>query len=114
MLAMQELPSEPESSPSQETEPGSPAELELAVPSMERLRDGVSRVVEELNRLRLANVELHERIKLLEETGGLSGRAVPLLGLEDDPEIVREKITRFIQAIDRYLEEVDEPGAEGE
>ena len=82
----------------------SPDSAESTTASLEQLRDRVTRAVAEILRLREANRTLAQRIAHLE-----SERA-PGLQLDDDPEALREKITGFIEALDRFLEpQEDEP-----
>lgn len=70
---------------------------------LERLRDRVEVAARELRRLRDENAHLVERIRELEAHPATSPSALPL-SLDKDPELLRRRITGFIEAIDRYLE----------
>ncbi len=72
--------------------------------SLERLRSRVQEATRELRRLREENERLSERIAALE-----SAPAGSRIGLDEDPEVLEQKIKGFIEAIDRYLES-DEKG----
>ncbi len=71
--------------------------------SLERLRDRVENVAHELKRLREENQALSERIKELEARPNVDPQGT-FLSLEHEPELLRRKISGFIEAIDRYLE----------
>ena len=78
--------------------------------SLIRLRNRVERVLAELHQLRAENAALSARIRELEADAG-SSASHPSLPLDEDPEQLRRKITSFIEAIDRYLEQDTEQGA---
>lgn len=71
--------------------------------SLERLRDRVDNAAHELKRLREENQALSERIKELESRPHVAPQGT-FLSLDHDPEMLRRKISGFIEAIDRYLE----------
>lgn len=87
------------------------AGAEAALPVIETLRERVVKAVEELARLKSANLALQERVRVLTE--GQGGPA-PAALFDDDTDVVKERIVRFIEAIDRYMEDVEETGTEGE
>lgn len=71
--------------------------------SLERLRDRIETAAHELRRLREENQALAERIKELESHPNVSEQGA-FLSLDHDPELLRRKISGFIEVIDRYLE----------
>lgn len=71
--------------------------------SLERLRDRVETAAHELKRLRDENQALSERIKELESRPHVDKHGT-YLSLDHDPEILRRKISGFIESIDQYLE----------
>lgn len=71
--------------------------------SLERLRDRVETAAHELKRLREENQALSERINELEARPNVDPQGT-FLSLDHDPELLRRKISGFIEAIDRYLE----------
>lgn len=68
--------------------------------ALQRLRDRVERAAHELRRLREENATLAARLRELEARPDRG----PAL-LDKDPEVLRRKITGFIEAIDHYLEQ---------
>jgi len=73
---------------------------------LQRLRHRVEEAVETIERLRAENERLRRRVEEL-EAGPDRPDDETILTLEDDPEALRDRITRFIDAIDAYL---DRPG----
>ena len=71
--------------------------------SLERLRDRVEVAAHELKRLREENEALSRRVRELESNPSGEPKA-SLLTSDQDPELLKRKITGFIEAIDRYLE----------
>ncbi len=71
--------------------------------SLERLRDRIETAAHELKRLRDENQALSERIKELETRPSVVPHGT-FLSLDHDPELLRRKISGFIEVIDRYLE----------
>ena len=90
-----------ESSPSGR-QPGEHVRLK-SIGSLERLRDRVENAAHELKRLREENQALSERVRELESRPAVDAQGT-FLSLEHDPELLRRKISGFIEAIDRYLE----------
>jgi hypothetical protein len=72
--------------------------------SLERLRDRVQAVTEELNRLRDANAALRDRIEEL-ETRPPTDPDLTTITFDQDPEALRRTVEGFIEAIDAYLAE---------
>lgn len=70
--------------------------------SLERLRDRVRLAARELERLRQENRTLRERIDQLERRPTFDPEAT-VLAFDEDPEALRAKIERFVEAIDAYL-----------
>jgi 5'-deoxynucleotidase YfbR-like HD superfamily hydrolase len=68
-----------------------------------RLHRRVAEAVETIRRLRAENERLRRRVEELEAGPDLPEDET-VLALEDDPEALRGRITRFIDAIDTYLE----------
>ena len=91
-----------------------PAEQDMSVPVIEKLRERVVRAVEELARLRAANIVLQERVRELTEGQGAQGAVSAAALFEDDADVVKERVVRFIEAIDRYMEEVEDSGPESD
>lgn len=77
--------------------------------ALERLRDRILTVANEILRLREENAALAERIARLEARPESLFEEGTLLHLEEDPEALRRKITGFIEAIDQYLEREQAP-----
>lgn len=73
------------------------------IASLERLRDRVEVAAHEMKRLREENRALAERIKELEARPAVDPHGT-FLSLDHDPDLLRRKITGFIEAIDHYLE----------
>jgi len=97
----------------QKEQPQSGGRNQNTVPALEVLRDRVVHAVEEITRLRSVNSELAARVGRLEKLHGVSAGASSFV-IDEEPEILKEKITGYIQAIDAYLEEVDETQQEAE
>lgn len=74
-----------------------------SITSLERLRDRVETAAHELKRLREENKALSERVKELEARPEVEPQGT-FLSLDHDPEMLRRKVSGFIDAIDRYLE----------
>jgi len=96
----------PENSPSSEL----PATKQRRPGSdpLERLRQHVEQAATELERLREENAQLAARVRDLGEEPLLAEARPPASTadlLEGDPEALREKIQRFIAALDRVLAE---------
>ena len=70
--------------------------------SLEKLRDRVEVAARELERLREENQTLAERLAELEENP-LAGQDSTFVPLDEDPELLRRKVSGFITAIDQYL-----------
>jgi hypothetical protein len=70
--------------------------------SLERLRDRVKKAAHELERLRTENAALTERIRRLESRPAVDLDGT-VLAFDEDPDVLREKVEGFIQAIDTYL-----------
>ncbi len=96
------------------TDSSESATQETALPVIEKLRERVVRAVEELARLRAANLALQDRVRALTEGQGGQGSASAAALFEEDADVVKERIVRFIEAIDRYMEEVEDTGSEGD
>lgn len=80
--------------------------------ALERLRERVELAARELKRLRQENQALAGRIQALEaRTSGHTDQT--LLAVDDPPEALEQRIRRFIQAIDRYLDEANPAESEG-
>ena len=71
--------------------------------ALEKLRDRVEVAARELRRLREENEALAQRLAEMEANpaAGAEGAFVPL---DEDPELLRRKVSGFIEAIDRYLD----------
>ena len=74
--------------------------------TMRRLYRRVQQAGATIERLRAENARLRQRVEELEEQPAFPD-AETVLTLDDDPEAVRERVTRFIDAIDTYLEAAD-------
>jgi FtsZ-binding cell division protein ZapB len=70
---------------------------------LRRLTRRVEEAVETIERLRAENERLRRRVEELEAGPDLPDDET-ILTLEDDPEALRDRITRFIDAIDAYLD----------
>ncbi len=68
-----------------------------------RLRSQVDRATTALNRLQTENERLRRRVKELEQRPAIQSDTTTFV-LANDPEILRDRITSFIDAIDTYLE----------
>ena len=79
------------------------------VASLERLRDRVEVTSREMKRLRRENQELAERVKELESRPAVEPHGT-FLSLDHDPELLKRKISGFIEAIDDYLEKESKHG----
>lgn len=78
------------------SEPSSPAA------ALKRLRGQVERAAGTLKRLRRENEQLRARVEELEAHPGLHTEGT-FVTLDDDPEVLREKVEAFINAIDHTL-----------
>lgn len=78
-----------------------PPEYRTAV---RRLRAEVDRATAALNRLQAENKRLRRRVEELEQRPAIHPDTTALV-LDDDPEVLRDRITSFIGAIDTYLED---------
>ena len=79
----------------------------LSSRSLRKLRDRVERAAHELRVLREENTSLQERVAELE---AVSAEKIPegnAFFLESDPDTIKRKVEGFIQAIDRYLDDVE-------
>ena len=85
-------------------EPPSKPEAPKSLGSLEKLRDRVEVAARELRRLREENQALAARLAEMEANppADPEGAFVPL---DEDPELLRRKVTGFIEAIDRYLDQ---------
>lgn len=70
---------------------------------LETLRTSVMQAVEEIARLRAENVALSERLDTL-STASVPAAGEVALAFSEPPEVLREKVQGFIDAIDAYLE----------
>lgn len=98
-----DTPQNPAKTPPAQGERKGPASVK-GLGALEKLRDRVEVAARELKRLREENEALAERIAELEERpfADQEGAFVPL---DEDPELLRRKISGFIEAIDRYLDQ---------
>jgi hypothetical protein len=103
--APQEDPPQNERRPKRE-QPGAPLK---GLQSLERLRDRVEQAAREISRLREENTMLARRLSEMEARPAVDPEGSPL-SFDEDPEVLRRKITGFIEAIDRYLEGEQPPG----
>ncbi|HKL89278.1 MAG TPA: cell division protein ZapB [Salinibacter sp.] len=71
--------------------------------SVRRLRRRVEQAAATIERLRAENRRLRERVEELESQPAFP-EAETVFTLDDDPEEVKERISRFIDAIDTYLD----------
>ncbi len=71
--------------------------------TMRRLYRRVEAAAETIEQLRTENEQLRRRVEELESQPAFP-EAETVLTLDDDPEDVKARITRFIDAIDRYLD----------
>lgn len=78
------------------------------IASLERLRDRVEVAAREMRRLRDENGALAERIQELESRPAVDPHGT-FLSLDHDPDVLKRKISAFIDAIDRYLEKEQRP-----
>lgn len=69
--------------------------------ALERLKSLVATTTHQLERLREENAALAARIAALEGEGDPE---TPLPRFEEDPEMLRQKVDSFIEAIDAYLD----------
>lgn len=72
--------------------------------SLERLRQRVEEVAREVERLREENAALIERLQEAEERPVLDVEGA-IVGFDDEPEVLRQKVASFIEAIDQYLDQ---------
>ncbi len=72
--------------------------------SLERLRQRVEEAARELERLRGENAALLERLQAAEQRPLLDVEGA-LVGFDEEPEVLRQKVAGFIEAIDRYLDQ---------
>lgn len=78
------------------------------VDPLERLRDRVERAATEIERLRRENAELARRVQTLSQEELFASAEVGndlALSLDEDPDVLREKIASFIEALDRVIAE---------
>lgn len=95
--------SEPSAAPPHEGTTPHRGPVHLKSPrSLERLRNRVKKAAQELERLRKENAVLAERIQQLETRPAIDLEGT-VLSFDEDPEDLRKKVERFIQAIDAYL-----------
>ncbi len=80
--------------------------------TMRRLHRRVEQAAATIEQLRAENERLRRRVEELEAQPAFP-EADTVLTLDDDPEAVRERISRFIDVIDTYLDET-EPGPEAD
>ncbi len=89
-----------------------PADTHLrGLHSLERLRDQVDLAAREIERLREENRSLLDRLKELEMRAEADPDLVPLPALHENPEVLRKKISSFIEAVDQYLQDEKAPDA---
>ena len=79
--------------------------------SVRRLRQRVEQAAATIERLRAENRRLRDRVEELEAQPAFPEDET-VFALDDDPEEVKERIRRFIDAIDTYLEASPEDRAE--
>lgn len=72
-------------------------------PAVRRLHRRVEQAAEAIQQLRAENERLRRRVEELEAQPSFSEDET-VLTVEDDPEEVRDQITRFIDTIDAYLD----------
>ena len=78
------------------------------IASLERLRDRVEVAAREMRRLRDENGALAERIQELESRPAVDPHGT-FLSLDHDPDVLKRKISGYIDAIDRYMEKEQRP-----
>lgn len=84
------------------TQGGTPAPAALrGQAALEHLKSLVATAAHQLERLREENAALAARVVELE---GQEETDAPLLSFDEDPELLRQKVDGFIEAIDAYLE----------
>lgn len=71
-----------------------------------QLRGQVERAATTIERLRAENEHLRKRVQELEGRPDVPADKT-VFALDDDPAVLRDRITDFIEAIDTYLEEDD-------
>jgi predicted RNase H-like nuclease (RuvC/YqgF family) len=82
--------------------------------TMRRLYRRVEQAAATIEQLRAENERLRRRVEELEAQPAFP-EADTVLTLDDDPEAVRERISRFIDVIDTYLDETEpEPEADAD
>lgn len=74
-----------------------------SIGSLEKLRDRVEVAAREMKRLSEENGALAERIQELESRPAVDPHGT-VLSLDHDPDVLKRKISGFIDAIDQYLE----------
>lgn len=84
-------------------EEGDEADRLQSIASLEKLRDRVEVAAREMKRLRDENGALAERIQELESRPAVDPHGT-VLSLDHDPDVLKRKISGFIDAIDQYLE----------
>jgi|GEM_PF-3225958 len=77
--------------------------------ALEQLRDRIEAALGEIERLRKENARLAERLRELEETTGIADPERTVLSIDERPEAARRKVKRFIQALDQYIAQADNP-----
>ena len=82
-------------------EPARPTSVK-SLSALEKLRDRVEVAARELERLREENQALAGRLAEL-EANPLAGQESTFIPLDEDPELLRRKVSGFISAIDEYL-----------
>ena len=84
---------------------GAPPALGELRETVRRAAGEISRLREETHRLRAETERLRERVAQLEQDPG-AGRDGTALLLNDDPDALRQRIDRFINALDAHLTDV--------
>ncbi len=84
------------------SDPAAATSSDAGLPALERLRQRVEAAAAEIERLRAANASLAERVQALADEVA-DGDDLPSLTLEGDPDELRTKVERFIDAIDQML-----------
>ena len=72
-----------------------------SIKSLERLRDRIQTAATEIIRMREENAALSSRLQRMESQPDIPENSA--LQLDEDPEVLRQKVSGFIEAIDRYL-----------
>jgi regulator of replication initiation timing len=72
------------------------------VAALERLRDRVEVAARELARLRSENEALSDRLSEVRPEPDAREKAV--MTIDEDPEVIRRKVSGFIEILDSYLE----------